>query len=86
MIKLSELETESQALPAVSHFHSKMILLSLDVGMWQNLGRGRVNFNEAKVCKGTQLGMKLSSVVTSYGFHFTKSIFLKVSFLFVCLF
>ena len=39
-----------------------------------------MNFNEAKACKGTWLGIKLSPGTTFYGFRFTKSIFIKVSF------
>lgn len=47
-------------------------------GHGQNLGKGWVNFNEAKDCKGTWLVMKLSPGTTFYGFRFTKSIFIKV--------
>lgn len=45
-----------------------------------------MNFNEAKACKGTWLGIKLSPGTTFYGFRFTKSIFIKVSCLLFCWF
>lgn len=45
-----------------------------------------MNFKETNASKGTHLGMKLNPMTTPYGFHLTKSIFIKSEGFFVLFF